>query len=59
MKGEILEIPEEVNILATQRWEAKQSKDWNLADKLRHKLGEKGWKVKDTKDSFDLTPMNG
>ena len=58
LKDEILNIPEEVNILAIQRWEAKQSKDWNLADKLRHKLGEKGWKVKDLKDSYDLTPMN-
>jgi cysteinyl-tRNA synthetase len=43
-------------VLARQRWEAKQSKDWASADALRNQISDKGWTVKDRKDGFDLIP---
>ncbi|MCH6257066.1 cysteine--tRNA ligase [Puniceicoccaceae bacterium K14] len=49
-----IEAPEEIKALAQQRWEAKQAKDWTAADQFRAQLQEKGWLVKDTKDSYEI-----
>ena len=46
--------PAEVNQWAEQRWQAKQSKDWAVADQFREKIQQAGWVVKDSKDSFKL-----
>jgi cysteinyl-tRNA synthetase len=51
------EAPPEIQDLAQRRWEAKQSKDWALADQLRDELVAKGWTVKDGKDGFDLVTV--
>ena len=43
------EVPEEVLQLVVQRTEAKDSKDWELADSLRSRITELGFAVKDVK----------
>ncbi|MEM9398645.1 MAG: cysteine--tRNA ligase [Verrucomicrobiota bacterium] len=48
------QAPEEVKTLAMKRWQAKQAKDWNTADKLRDEIASLGWTIKDRKDGFDL-----
>jgi cysteinyl-tRNA synthetase len=48
------EIPNDVKDLAEKRLEAKKDKKWEEADKLRNKIMELGWVVKDTKDSYEL-----
>jgi cysteinyl-tRNA synthetase len=48
------EVPAEVAELAKQRWEAKQAKNWAEADKLRAALEQKGYVVKDSKDSYEI-----
>ena len=56
-KEETVEVPEEIQQLAKQRWEAKIAKDWTLADQLRSELTDKGWKIKDAKDGFELAKV--
>ena len=48
------EAPAEVVQWAEERWVAKQSKEWAVADQFREKIQQAGWVVKDSKDSFDL-----
>jgi len=43
------EIPEEVMTLVKERLEAKEGKDWDLADSLRGRIKELGFSVKDVK----------
>mmetsp|Transcript_54421 Transcript_54421/g.132083 ORF Transcript_54421/g.132083 Transcript_54421/m.132083 type:complete len:94 (+) Transcript_54421:77-358(+) len=43
-------VPSEVMELVMQRAEAKESKDWDLADSLRSRITELGFEVKDVKD---------
>ena len=52
-----VEIPLEIQNLAERRWEAKIVKDWGLADQLRRELSDRGWLVKDGKDSFELAKV--
>ncbi|MGC8812537.1 MAG: cysteine--tRNA ligase [Candidatus Aenigmatarchaeota archaeon] len=47
-KEEIL--PEEVKKLLKRREEARKKKDWKLADELREKIKELGYKVEDTEE---------
>jgi cysteinyl-tRNA synthetase len=51
------EIPNEVITLADQRLEARLRKDWAESDRLRAALTQAGWQVKDTPDSYQLTPI--
>lgn len=44
------EIPGEVLELVSQRAQAKEAKDWELADSLRARIAELGFAVKDVKD---------
>ena len=44
-----LVVPENVMELVVQRTEAKESKDWDLADSLRSQITELGYQVKDVK----------
>ena len=46
------EIPEEIKILAQNRWQAKQNRDFALADKLRKDILDKGYLIKDSKEGF-------
>jgi cysteinyl-tRNA synthetase len=47
-------IPSGVAALAQQRWEAKQAKDWPLADTLRKQILEAGYIMEDGKDEYKL-----
>lgn len=51
------EAPEEVKALGATRWEAKQSKNWPEADRLRGELAALGWQSKDRKDGYELIPL--
>ena len=51
-----VEIPEKVQLLANQRWEAKSNKDWAESDRLRVEINSHGWIIKDDKEGFKLEP---
>jgi cysteinyl-tRNA synthetase len=51
------EAPEHIRQLAAQRWQAKLKRDWALADSLRQQLTTAGWAVKDTADSYQISPL--
>lgn len=44
---EIEELPEEVKELVGKRREAREKQDWDLADKIRNKLGQLSYQVED------------
>jgi cysteinyl-tRNA synthetase len=50
------EVPADIQALAQQRWDAKQSKDWATADVLRKELEAAGWLIKDSKEGFTVVP---
>lgn len=56
LEEEQIEIPEEIQALAEQRWQARSDKNWTKSDQLRDLLLEKGWIVKDGKKGYDLHP---
>lgn len=47
-------VPEEVELLARERWQAKQDKNFARADEIREKITQLGYTVKDNKDGFEL-----
>ena len=51
-----VEVPEKVQFLANQRWEAKSNKDWAESDRLRDEINSHGWNIKDDKEGFKLEP---
>jgi hypothetical protein len=55
---DILRPPEEVLMLAHQRQEARQHRNWTLADKLRDQIEALGWKISDTPDGPLLDPVD-
>jgi len=50
------DVPADIQALAQQRWDAKQSKDWTTADILRKQLEASGWIIKDSKEGFTVVP---
>ena len=54
IKIEKEEAPTRVVELANERLKAKQSKDFDLADKLREEIAKDGWIIEDNKDGFVL-----
>jgi cysteinyl-tRNA synthetase len=50
------DVPADIQALAQQRWDAKQSKDWATADVLRKELEAAGWLIKDSKEGFTVVP---
>ncbi len=54
---EFIEIPKEIEDIAKQRWQARLNKDWAKSDELRNCLAEKGWIVKDSKESYSLSKI--
>ena len=50
----VTEIPEEVQALAEERWQAKKARNWALADELRAKIDALGFAVKDAKDGYEV-----
>lgn len=47
-------IPQDIALLAQKRWQAKLDKNWQEADKLRNEIIEKGYVIKDSKDSYEI-----
>ena len=48
------EIPSQVVELARLRWEAKQNKDWAMADKYRNEISDLGYSILDSKDGYKV-----
>lgn len=49
-----IEIPQEIQELIEKRKQARENKDWELSDKIRDELKEKGYSVKDSKDGMTV-----
>jgi len=49
-KNDAIQAPSKIQNLAQQRLEAKNNKDYVLADTLRQHITDAGWEVKDTAD---------
>ena len=52
-----IEIPEDVLKLVEERKQARQEKNWAESDRLRDLIKEKGYEVKDTKDSVEISEL--
>jgi len=52
-----LEIPEAIQSLAEERWQAKQDRDWDKADRLRQELQASGWNILDQKEGYEISPI--
>ena len=50
------DVPADIQSLAQQRWDAKQTKDWTAADSFRKQLEAAGWLIKDSKEGFTVVP---
>ncbi len=48
-------IPQDVQAVADERWQARLNKDWAKSDELRAKIAEMGYTVKDSKTGYELT----
>jgi len=49
-----IEIPQNIHDLATKRQEAKNQKDYKLADELRDEISKQWFVIKDTPDGFEV-----
>ena len=50
----VVEAPDEVKAWAEERWQAKQARDFALADQLRAAVTAQGWIIRDAKDGYTL-----
>ncbi len=48
------EVPNSIKDIAERREIARQNKDWNLADKMRNDMVNKGWAIEDLSDGYKL-----
>ena len=48
------EIPEEIIKLVEERKKARENKDWELSDKIRDIIKEKGYSIKDSKEGVTI-----
>lgn len=48
------DIPEEILKLVEERKKARENKDWELSDKIRDIIAEKGYIIKDTKEGTQI-----
>ncbi len=51
------DVPEEVQKLAQERWQAKKSRDFAEADRLRAEIDKLGYAVKDGKDGYTISKI--
>lgn len=51
-------VPAEIAELAEKRFAAKQEKNWEESDRLRDKISEAGWEIKDTKEGYEVCPKS-
>ena len=56
--GDSSDIPDAVRELAEKRVQAKADKNWAAADSLRDEIAAAGWAIKDTADSYELSPKS-
>lgn len=49
-----IELPEEISKMLEDRRKAREEKNWDLSDKIRDELKEKGYIVKDTKEGMQV-----
>ena len=49
------DVPSNIKQLAEKRWQAKQEKNWGLADQIRNELLELGFVVKDSKEGYTIS----
>ena len=49
-----IDLPEEIKELIEQRKSARENKEWELSDKLRDRIIELGYLVKDTKNGMEV-----
>jgi cysteinyl-tRNA synthetase len=54
LKKERVVVPEEVQKLAEQRWQAKKMKNFKLADELRAKITGLGFIIADSPDGYEI-----
>lgn len=56
LKSEVeqVDIPQEIIDLAEERLEAKENKEYDLADEIRLQLSGLGWDIKDTPEGYEL-----
>jgi len=54
MRYKKTDIPDEIKQLADERLKAKQEKNFDLSDKLREKIKEKGYYIDDTSEGYIL-----
>ncbi len=52
----VAQAPENVRALATRREEARASRDFAAADRLRDEIAALGWEVRDVQGGFELLP---
>ena len=48
------EIPDDVVALANKRLEVRKNKNWAESDKLRDEISALGYRIKDSKDGYEL-----
>ena len=49
-----VEVPEEILELVEKRKKAREEKNWELSDKIRDEIKEKGYMIKDTKEGMTI-----
>jgi cysteinyl-tRNA synthetase len=54
LKKERVIVPEEVQKLAEDRWQAKKRKDFKLADELRIKITQMGFVIADSPEGYEI-----
>lgn len=52
------EIPDKIIEMAEERKRARKNNDYELADKIRDKIMDEGYNIKDTKDGYRITRRN-
>ncbi len=56
--GDSVEVPAGVTALARARVDARASRDFAEADRLRDEITQAGWEVRDVPDGFELVPLS-
>ena len=54
-RPQVVEIPEQIIALATEREQARQDKNWQQADELRDEIEKSGYSVEDTSEGPKLS----
>jgi cysteinyl-tRNA synthetase len=49
-------VPDDIAVLALQRWQAKAARDFGTADALRARIKALGYDIKDQKDDYTISP---